>query len=89
MNALLASAPLLLTQHVLLHLPCRGLGQVAKLYGSRALEVRQALAAEGDDLLFGYPLPWLQGDEHPWDVRPTSRLVWQRQHTPGQQHAGR
>src|SRR5215469_977580 len=63
MDALLASAPLLLAQHVLLHLPCRGLGQVTKLYGIWALEVRQALAAEGDDLLFGYPLPWLQGDE--------------------------
>jgi hypothetical protein len=72
-DALLSSSPLLLAQHVLLHLPCRGLGQVAKLYGSRALEVRQALTAEGDDLLFGYPLPWLQGDERLGTFAP--RLV--------------
>src|SRR5690349_14362656 len=42
--------PLPVAQHELLHLPGRGLGQVAELDGGRALEVGDVLAAELDDL---------------------------------------
>jgi hypothetical protein len=41
-----------------LHFAGGGLGQVAKLDGSRALEVRHMLAAEGDDAGFAR---WQQG----------------------------
>src|SRR5579884_691481 len=50
-DALLAAGPLPLPQHVFLDLAGRGLGKVSELYPLRALEVRDPLAAVGDDLL--------------------------------------
>src|SRR5262245_26079777 len=45
--------PLAVTQDEFLDLPRRGLRQVAELDGRRALEVRDVLAAEFDDLRLG------------------------------------
>src|ERR1051325_964004 len=55
--------PLLVAQDELLDLAGRGLGQVAELDGGRALEVRDVLAAELDDLRLGRARARLEGDE--------------------------
>src|SRR5262245_37363690 len=55
--------PLAVTQHEFLDLPGRGLRQVAELDGGRALEARDVLAAELDDLRFGGGASGLERDE--------------------------
>src|SRR2546421_3141040 len=64
--------PLLVAQDELLDLARRGLGQVAELDGGRALEVRDVLAAELDDLGLGRLHPRLEGDER---LRPLAPLL--------------
>jgi hypothetical protein len=55
--------PLFAAQHELLHLPGRVLGQASDLDGSRALEMRQVLSAERDDLVFGHLLIFFHRDK--------------------------
>src|SRR3989454_10569336 len=62
-DPLLPALPLLLAQDELLHLPGRRLRQVAELDGRRALEMRDVLAAELDDLRSGRRLTGLERDE--------------------------
>src|SRR5262249_49494877 len=69
-DPLLPALPLLLAKDELLHLAGRRLRQVAELDGRRALEVRDVLAAELDDLRLGGPLPRLQGDERLGPLAP-------------------
>src|ERR1700687_1292460 len=63
MNKLFMLPPLFAAQHELLHFASRVLGQAAELYRSWALEMRQILTAEGNDLGFGRTLIWFQGDK--------------------------
>src|SRR5262244_1522929 len=55
--------PLLVAQHELLGLAGRGLRQVAELDGRRALEARNVLPAEFDDLRLGRARARFQRDE--------------------------
>src|SRR5215813_9820426 len=56
-DPLLPALPLLLAKNEFLHLAGRGLRQVTELDRRRALEVRDVLAAELDDLRLGGLLP--------------------------------
>src|SRR5207245_427808 len=67
-----ALAQLLVLGQRLLELGRRGRGQGAELDGGRALEVRDVLAAELDDLGLGRLHPRLEGDER---LRPLAPLL--------------
>src|SRR5512138_2580242 len=69
-DPLLPALPLLLAKDELLDLAGRRLRQVAELDRRRALEVRDVLAAELDDLRLGGLLPGLQRDERLGPLAP-------------------
>jgi hypothetical protein len=63
MHKFVVLPPLFAAQHELLHFASRVLGQAAELDGSRALEMRQVLTAEGNDLGFGRTVIRFQSDK--------------------------
>src|SRR5439155_17772827 len=62
-DAALTPGPLALAEYELLHLSRRRLRERPELDRVRALEVRELVAAEGDQLLLGGLCPLVQGDE--------------------------
>src|SRR5215217_4538331 len=71
-DALVVPGPLPLAQDELLHLAGRGPRDLTEFHGDRALEVRQVLAAEGDQLLRRRLLTRFEGDER---LRPLAPVV--------------
>src|SRR5690349_24537587 len=69
-DPLLAALPLLLAQDELLDLAGRGLREIAELDRRRALEVRDVLPAELDDLRLADLLAGLQRDERLGPLAP-------------------
>src|SRR5215212_767877 len=69
-DALVVPVPFPLTEDELLHLAGRGPRDLAEFHGDRALEVRQVLTAEGDELLRRRPLSRLEGHERLWPLTP-------------------